>query len=212
MNLKIFLADGHDIVRRGLRSLFAEHPGFSVCGDTRSGLDAVKLSMRMNPDVVILGLDLTELNGIEAARQIKRDHPKIEILLYTIHNEEYLIAKAFAAGASGHVLKSDSEETLIEAVRTVARHVPFLSTKAAELLLNHVVKRGGIARNRLLTSRENEIVQLLANGKSNKHISAQLDVSVKTVESHRSALMRKLGIKSLPELVRYAIRNGLIQP
>jgi DNA-binding NarL/FixJ family response regulator len=212
MNLKIFLANGHDIVRRGLRSLFAEHPGFSVCGDTRSGLDAVKLSMRMNPDVVILGLDLTELNGIEAARQIKRDHPKIEILLYTIHNEEYLIAKAFAAGASGHVLKSDSEETLIEAVRTVARHVPFLSTKAAELLLNHVVKRGGIARNRLLTSRENEIVQLLANGKSNKHISAQLDVSVKTVESHRSALMRKLGIKSLPELVRYAIRNGLIQP
>jgi DNA-binding NarL/FixJ family response regulator len=166
----------------------------------------------MNPDVVILDLDLTELNGIEAARQIKRDRSKTEILLYTIHNEEYLIAKAFAAGASGHVLKSDTEETLIEAVRTVARHVPFLSTKAAELLLNHVVKRGGLARNRLLTSRENEIVQLLANGQSNKHISAQLDVSVKTVEAHRSALMRKLGIKSLPELVRYAIRNGLIQP
>src|SRR5262245_31660583 len=104
MNLKIFLADRHDIIRRGLRSLFAEHPEFSVCGDTRSGQEAVKLSMRMDPDVVILDLDLAELNGIEAARQIKRDHSKTEILLYTIHNEEYLIAKAFAAGASGHVL------------------------------------------------------------------------------------------------------------
>lgn len=195
-----------------MRSLFAEHQEFSVCGDTRSGLEAVRLSKRMNPHVVILDLALTELNGIETARQIKRDHSKIEILLYTIHNEDYLIAKAFAAGASGHVLKSDTEETLLDAVRTVARHVPFLSTKAAELLLNHVVKRGGLARHRLLTTRESEIVQLLANGKSNKHISAQLDVSVKTVEAHRSALMRKLGIKSLPELVRYAIRNGLIQP
>jgi DNA-binding NarL/FixJ family response regulator len=211
-NVNILLADGHDIVRRGLRSLTAEQSGWTVCGEARSGLDAVKLADRLHPDVVVLDLNLTELNGIEATRQIKRDRPKTEILLHTIHNEEYLISKAFAAGASGHVLKSEPEEILIEAVRTVARHVPFLSTRAAELLLNHVVKRGGLGKGRVLTSRENEIVQLLANGKSNKHIGAQLDLSVKTVEAHRSALMRKLGLKSLPELVRYAIRNGLIQP
>src|SRR5262245_32585456 len=129
--LRILVADCHDVMRRGLRSLLSSHSGWSVCGETRSGLDAVKLASQLKPDIVILGLELTELNGIETTRQIKRNQPSAEILIYTLHVEQLVIAEAFRAGARGHVLQSDSEETLIEAVATLAKHVPFLSTLAS---------------------------------------------------------------------------------
>jgi len=210
--LRILVADCHDVMRRGLRSLLSSHSGWSVCGETRSGLDAVKLASQLKPDIVILGLELTELNGIETTRQIKRNQPSAEILIYTLHVEQLVIAEAFRAGARGHVLQSDSEETLIEAVATLAKHVPFLSTLASETLLNHMLKVGPQSNEtEALTSREREVIRLLSEGKSNKEIGAQLNISVKTVETHRSATMRKLGFKSITELVRYAIRNGLIQ-
>jgi DNA-binding NarL/FixJ family response regulator len=210
--LKILLADCHDVLRRGLRSLFTSHSGWSICGETRSGIDAVKLASEVKPDVVILDLELTELNGIEATRQIKRHQPTVEVLFYTVHDDEHLIAEAFRAGARGHVLKSDGEDTLIEAVSALAKHLPFLSTKAAETLLKQVLKMGPeSAEAHALTYREREIIRLLSEGHTNREIGAQLQISVKTVESHRSATMRKLGFTSISELVRYAIRNGLIK-
>jgi DNA-binding NarL/FixJ family response regulator len=209
--LKILVADGHDVLRRGLRSLLSSHPGWLICGEARSGMEAVKLAAELSPDIVILSLELEELNGIEATRQIKKNHPVTEVLLYTIHDEEYLIAEAFRAGARGHVLKSDSEETLMEAVSNLAKHIPFLSTTAAETLLNHMLKVGTSYETRALTTREREIIRLLSEGKSNKEIGNHLRISVKTVEAHRSTTMRKLGFTSVTELVRYAIRNGIIQ-
>src|SRR5262245_50023890 len=204
--LRILVADCHDVLRRGLRSLLTSPSGWTVCGEARSGIETVKLASELKPDIVILELELTELNGIEATRQIKRNHLSIEVLLYTIHEEQLLVAEAFRAGARGHVLKPDTEDTLIEAVATLARHVPFLSTVAAETLLNQVLK-AGIESDEIqaLTVREREIIRLLSEGKSNREIATQLNISVKTVETHRSATMRKLGYTSIAELVRYAI-------
>jgi DNA-binding NarL/FixJ family response regulator len=188
------------------------HSGWSVCGESRSGLVTVKLASELKADIVILGLDLTELNGIEATRQIKRNRPSTEVLIYTIHDEQSLIADAFRAGARGHVLKTDSEDTLIEAVATLAKHVPFLSTPASETLLSHILRAGTQSDEiHVLTVREREVIRLLSEAKSNTEIASQLSISVKTVEAHRSTTMRKLGFKSITELVRYAIRNGLIQ-
>jgi DNA-binding NarL/FixJ family response regulator len=211
--LRILLADSHDVCRRGLQSLLTTRDGWSVCGQTRSGRDAVRLSSELKPDVVILDLELEELNSIEATLQIKRDQPTTEVLFYTIHDEECVIAQALRAGVRGHVLKSDSEEKLLEAVESLGRHLPYFSTTAAEAVLAQLVKMDPTSnRTHLLTLREREIVQLLSDAKSNKDVAAYLHISAKTVEAHRSAIMRKLGFTSVTELVRYAIRNRLIQP
>jgi len=195
-----------------LKSLLEHESAFSVCGDTKSGLRAVRLIGELKPDILITGLDLAELNGIDAIRQIKREQPSIEVLFYTSHHEEYLIAEALKAGARAHVLKWDNEQVLIEAVTSLAKHTPYFSTKAAETLLRHMRKTGPELKPlEILTEREREIVRLLANGQSNARIGSHLQISVKTVEAHRSSVMRKLGYKSVTELVRYAIRNGLIQ-
>src|SRR5262249_4238480 len=130
--LTLFLADGEDVLRRGLRSLFSLRRGWTVCGEAKSGLDAVKLTLQLNPDVVILGFELPDLNGIEAPRQIKRARPDTEILFYTGNNEEHIVGEALQAGARGHVLKTDSEGILIEAVEALSRHSPYLSTTGAE--------------------------------------------------------------------------------
>jgi DNA-binding NarL/FixJ family response regulator len=211
-NLRIFLADGHDVLRRGLRSLLASHSNWHICGEARSGLDAVKLATKLKPDIVILGLDMPELNGIEATRQITAARPATQVLFYTVHDEEYLIVEALRAGARGHVLKSDREDTLIAAITALSKRLPYFSTRAAEALVGQLIKSGPGSNDTHVTGRERQIIQLLADGKSNKQIADQLKISVKTVEAHRSAIMRKFGFKSITELVRYAIRNGLIEP
>jgi DNA-binding NarL/FixJ family response regulator len=211
--LNILIADLHDVMRRGLCSLMTSQPGWSVCGEVKSGLAAVKLASELKPDVVILGPDLTELNGIETTRQIKRHNPSIEILFYSDNNEDHVITEAFRSGIRGHVLKSDSEETLIDAVSALGRHEPFLSTRASETLLIQMLKlKADSEQAYALTVREREIVRLLSEGRSNKEIGSHLHISVKTVEAHRATVMRKLGYTSITELVRYAIRNGLVQP
>lgn len=210
--LRILVADGHDVMRRGLRSLLTAQAGWTVCGEARSGIQAVRLASELKPDIAIIGLDLTELNGIEATRQIKRNQPKTEVLVYTIEDRQSLLAEVFRAGARGHVLKSDSEGTLIEAVSMLAKHLPFLSTIASETLLKHVLKNRRLSETQSLTARERQIIRLISEGKSNREIGSHLNISVKTVETHRSSTMRKLGFRSITELVRYAIRNGLIQP
>ena len=213
LDVRILLADCQDVCRRGLRSLLASHSGWSICDEAKNGSEAVRLTLALKPDIVILDLDLLELNGIEATRQIKREQPLTEVLLYTTHDEEQIIAEALRAGVRGHVLKSDSEEKLTEAVAALSKHLPFFSTRAAETLLDHMLKAGQEStETHPLTARELEIVQLLTDAKSNRDIASHLHISVKTVEAHRSAIMHKLGLKSITELVRYAIRNRFIQP
>jgi DNA-binding NarL/FixJ family response regulator len=211
--LRIFLADSSAVCRRGLQSLLMSHSAWSVCGEAKNGREAVELALSLKPDIVILDLELPEINGIDAAHQIKQELPLTEVLFYTMHDEEHIIANALRAGVRSHVLKSDSEDTLIEAIAALSKHLPFFSTKAAETLLGHLLKKDPDSNEtRLLTEREREIIRLLADAKTNRQIAAHLQISVKTVEAHRSSIMRKLGFKSITELVRYAIRNRFIQP
>ena len=211
--VNIFLVDDHEIVRRGLRNLLAAHGEWHVCGEASNGRKAVSQILQTIPDIIILALDLPELNGIEVASQVKQALPSTEILFYTHHDEEYLIAEALRTGARGYILKSDSEDKLIEAVGAMANHLPFFTAKAAEMLLNDLIKTGTKRhKTPLLTQRERDVIQLLADGRSNRDIASRLEISVKTVETHRSSIMRKLKLNSITELVRYAIRNKLIQP
>ena len=211
--LRILTADSHDVLRRGLRSLLTSHPGWIVCGEAKNGLEAVRLTMELKPDVVILCVEMTGLNGIEATRQIKRLQPGTEVLVYTAHDEEHIVFDAVKAGANAHVLKTDSESTLVEAISRLANHVPYFSSKAAQTLVGRLAKeRQESTTTHALTDREREIVQLLSDSESNKQIAVRLQISVKTVEAHRAAIMRKLGFTSVTELVRYAIRNQLIEP
>jgi DNA-binding NarL/FixJ family response regulator len=209
--IRILLADDHDIMRRGLRDILNTYDDWEVCGEAANGRDAVRMAEELKPDVIVLDLSMPELNGIEACRVIKKSLPNTEVLIYTLHETEQLIRRGLAAGARGFVLKSDTELKLVEAIETLSRHKPFLNSKAAEALLESFIKNEAESEeDSILTSREREIVQLLAEGKTNKEVAASLSISVRTVEAHRAAIMSKLGIDSLAELVHYAIRNNII--
>jgi DNA-binding NarL/FixJ family response regulator len=210
MAVRILLADDHVIVRRGLRALLETHPDFIVCAEAGDGRDAVELAVKHKPDIAVLDVSLPILNGIEATRQIRRSSPATEVLVFTMHDSDELISEVLHAGARGYLLKSEADDQVINAVKTLVRHRPFFSSQVSETLLDKF-NSGATSQSNLLTGREREIVQLIAEGNSNKKIALLLDISVKTVETHRSAAMRKLGIRSTAELVRYAIRNKLIQ-
>ena len=214
--LRILLADDHDIVRRGLKELLEEHVGWSVCAEASDGRAAVELALAHRPQIAVLDLSMPELNGLEATRRIRERLPDTEVLIFSMHESEELIRDVLAAGARGYLLKSDASRQLVPAVESLARHKPFFSVRVSEVVLSGFLKAGqvqaGPSALERLTSREREVVQLLAEGKSNKQIARLLDLSVKTVETHRSSAMRKLNLKSLPDLVRFAIRNQVIQP
>jgi DNA-binding NarL/FixJ family response regulator len=213
--LRILLADDHDIVRRGMKELLEEQVGWSVCAEAANGRAAVELALVHRPQVSVLDLSMPELNGLEATRRIKDALPETEILIFSMHESEELIRDVLAAGARGYLLKSDASRQLVPAVESLARHQPFFSGRVSEVVLggflNPEPRRTSSPARERLTSREREIVQLLAEGQSNKQIATKLDLSVKTVETHRSSAMRKLGLKSLPDLVRFAIRNQIAQ-
>lgn len=211
----ILIADDHDVVRRGLRDMLNAHSGWQVCGEASNGREAVKLAVNLKPDVVVLDLSMPELNGLEATRQIRHELPRTEVLIFTMHETEQLIREVLAAGARGYVLKSDAGRHLVTAVESLSHHKPFFTARVSEALLDAYLKsaskpdEGSVFRT--LTAREREIVQMLAEGKSNKEIAAKLSISVKTVETHRATVMRKLDINSIVELVHYAIRNQLVE-
>ena len=216
MPLRILIVDDHAVVRRGVRSLLESCEGWEVCGEATTGREAVTQSLQLRPDVVVMDVSLPELNGLDATRQILKAAPEIEVLVLTMHHSEELVRDVLKAGARGYVLKDDADENLIAAIENLRRHEPFLTSKVTEVMLDDYVRRGDGALTDLtsagVTVREREIIQLVAEGQSNKEVASALGISVKTVEAHRANIMRKLHLRSVSDLVRYAIRNKIMQP
>jgi DNA-binding NarL/FixJ family response regulator len=205
------------VVRRGLRAVIESHSGWEVCAEAATGREAVEKSKQCRPDVVVLDIGMPQLNGLEATRQILKALPRTEVLILTIHGSEQLVREVLAAGARGYVLKSDAGRDLLSAIEALCRHKPFLTSRVAEIVVDDYRRQtasGGKieSADSPLSPREREIVQLLAEGKSNKEVALALDISVKTAETHRSHIMAKLNLHSIGELVRYAIRNGIVEP
>jgi DNA-binding NarL/FixJ family response regulator len=216
--LRILIADDHDIVRRGLKQLLTSHPGWQVCAEARNGREAVSLSEEHKPDIVVIDIGMPDLNGLEAARRIRKAQPKIGIIILTLHFSDQLVKEIVEAGARAYVMKADADRDLVNAVEALANHRTFFTARAAEMLLTDFSDRISATSGQTpasprsrLTSREREIVQLLAEGKSSKEVAAVLGISVKTAETHRANIMRKLQVHSVSELVRYAIKNGIIE-
>jgi DNA-binding NarL/FixJ family response regulator len=216
MSLRILVVDDHAVVRRGVRSLLESHEGWEVCGEATDGRDAVEQSRQLRPDVVVMDLSLPELNGLDATRQILKDGPAIEVLVLTMHHSEELARDALRAGARGYIMKSDADENLITAVDTLRQHKPFLTSIVTGFVLDDFVRRSEGAQADFspvaVTSREREVIQLVAEGRSNKEAASMLGISVKTIEAHRANIMRKLQLRTVSDLVRYAIRNKIVQP
>ena len=211
--LRILLADDHEVVRHGVRLLIGKEPGWEVCGEAGDGRKAVALAGQLEPDVVVLDIGMPELNGLDAARQIKRARPKTEVLIFTAEESEQLIHEVFATGARSYILKSDIGGHLVAAIRALGQHRHYFTNRISEVVFaRYLDGASGAGRDKTegLTPREREIVQLLGEGRSNKEVAALLGISIKTVETHRAATMRKLRLDSFADLVRYAIRNNII--
>jgi DNA-binding NarL/FixJ family response regulator len=215
--VRIVVADDHAVVRRGLRALLQAQPGWEVCGEAANGREAVEKVKQLKPDVVVLDIGMPELNGLEATRQILKEAPRTEVLILTMHHSEEVVCEVLRAGARGYVLKSDADTDLVTAVKALREHKPFLTSHATQVVMETYAEvcanRGEEepARSRL-TGREREVVQLLAEGKSNKEVASALGISVKTVEAHRANIMHKLDLHSVSDLVHYAIRNKIVEP
>jgi len=211
--VRILLADDHAVVRRGLRALLEARQDFEICAEASNGRDAVELALHHKPDVAVLDLSLPIVNGIEATRQIRKEAPGTEVMIFTLHDRENEIRDVLHAGARGYVLKSEADEQIVRAIEALARHHAYFSNHVSETLLDNFVEgqppEGGAPP---LTAREREVVQRIAEGNSNKKIAQLLQISVKTVETHRAAAMRKLDIHSTAELTRYAVRQKLVAP
>jgi DNA-binding NarL/FixJ family response regulator len=215
--LRILIADDHQLFRDGVRALLQSHAGWEICGEASTGREAVAKTIELRPDVIILDISMPDLNGADAARRIRMASKNAEILILSVHYSDQLIREIIDAGAHGYVLKTDSDRDLLLAVESLARHKPFFTSKAKRVIQNEFIREGKftnistVLRNPL-SSREREIVQLLAEGKNSREVSLSLGISVKTVETHRANIMRKLEIHNVSELVRYAVRNQLIEP
>ena len=212
--LRIVIVDDHAVVRRGVRALLESQPGWEVIAEATTGREAVELVRRLRPDVIVMDLSLPQLNGLEATRQIAKESPATEVLVLTMHHSEQLARDVLQAGARGYVMKSDADQSLIAAVESLRQHKPFLTSKVTEFVLDDYIRRGELredAPRDPITPREREVIQLLAEGNSNKETASALGVSVKTIEAHRANIMRKLRLRSVTDLVRYAIRNKIVQ-
>ena len=214
--LRILIVDDHDVVRHGVRALIERNRDCEVCGEANNGRDAVAETQRLAPDIVIIDIGMPELNGLDATRQILKLMPTTKILVLTMHDSEQVVREVLATGAHGYLLKSDAGRDLLGAIEALRTNKPFFTSTVAQMLVNHYRKThaGSEATHgtSLLTAREREIVQLLAEGKSTKEVATVLGLSVRTADTHRTNVMRKLDIHSVSELVRYAIRNRIIEP
>ena len=210
MAIRLLLADDHRLVRESLRALL-EREGYEVVAEAGDGREAVRLARELNPDLAVLDVAMPELNGLEAARQLQRAAPRTRTVLVTMHEEEQYVAEALAAGVKGYVLKSQVARDLLRALEEVAQGSVYLSPRVSHVLVDVSLGRRRIGDDPL-TDREREVLHLIAEGWTTRQVASALEVSVKTAESHRSRLMKKLDIHEVAGLVRYAIRRGLISP
>jgi DNA-binding NarL/FixJ family response regulator len=215
-SLRLLLADDHEIVRQGLRSMLQGQRDCEVVGEAVDGRQAVAMTKELNPDVVILDIGMPALNGLEATRHILKMRPQTKVLILTMHESDSMIREVLDAGARGYILKTDAGRDLVTAVDSLRRNKTFFTSRVSQMILDGYLKGDTRAQNSAaggirLTPRQREIVQLLAEGKSSKEVAVALSMSVKTAETHRANIMRKLDCHSVSEVVRYAIRNNIIQ-
>ncbi len=212
--IRIILADDHAVMRRGLRLVLEEHKDFQVIGEASDGREAVALVEELKPDLVVLDITMPNMNGIEAARQISEKQAGVSIVVLSMHSDESYVLRALKAGARGYLLKESAESDLILAIRSVSAGKAFFSPAVSRLLVEDYVRQlqdKDIEDSyELLTQRERELLQLIAEGKSNKDVANMLNLSLYTVETHRGNLMEKLNLHSVPELILYAVRKGVI--
>lgn len=210
--MKVLIADDHGVVRGGLRLLLERQPDMDVVGEAADGAEAVAQTLVRRPDVAILDVQMPKLTGLQAAREIKAQAPEVAVLILSMHDDERYLFEALKAGARGYVLKKEADTALVEAVRLVASGEPFLTNAAQRQLVRAWMADDSAGPSEPLTPREQEVLKLIAEAHTNREIGEVLHLSEKTVESHRANLLRKLGMRDRVELVRYAIRRGLIEP
>lgn len=209
---RIMIVDDHSSIRRGLRQLIESKPYYQIVGEAADGRQAMELAFETKPDIAILDFSLPELNGLQLAYLLGRKSPRMEILLYTMHDREEIIADVLRAGIHGFVLKSDPEHEVIAALDALSIHRSYFSSAITETLLNRHLDTKPQRSSSTLTQREREVVQQIAEGRINKETADVLHISVKTVETHRASAMHKLNLRTTADLVRYAIRNNIVQP
>jgi len=212
VTIKVLLADDHKIVRDGLRNLLEKHSDISVSGEAEDGREALQLARKLSPDVVVMDIAMPELNGIEATRQILSEYPGVKIVALSMHSDRRYVSEMLKAGASAYLLKDCAFEELITAIRTIMKGKIYLSPGIAGVVIEDYIRKGlkpDSSVFSVLSDREREVLQLMAEGKTTKEVAAHLNVSVKTVETHRTNIMTKLDIHSIAELTKYAIREGL---
>ena len=212
--LRILVADDHEVMRTGVRALIEQEPGWQVCGTATNGQEAVEAARKLKPDVVVLDMTMPELDGLSALREIKHTVPNTEVVIFSAYHSEEVIEELFDSGAKSYIQKSDASRHLVAAIKSLAEHKPFFTSEISQILFAKFLSgSAGKKQNgpeHAVTSRERDVVRLLAGGNSNKEVANCLGISIRTAETHRATLMRKLGLESLAALVRYAIRNHII--
>lgn len=215
-NLQILVADDHEIIRRGIKALLCSQPGWTICAEAATGREAVSKAEQHRPDIVVMDIAMPGLNGLEATRRIRKKHPKTQVVILSLHYSDQLVREVLDSGARSYILKSDASRDLINAVGAVANDRTFFTSAATQVLIDGFCSppslRQTLLMSKSLTGREREIVQLVAEGRSSKEVAAVLGISVKTAETHRANIMRKLEMHSVSELVRYAVKNCMIEP
>ena len=209
-SLRVLLADDHALVRAGMRALLAELPGIEVVAETGDGREALRLVRERKPDIALLDISMPELNGLEVVGRIARDHPNTRAIILSMHGDDESVRRALVAGAAGYLLKNSDRRELELALRAVARGDTWLSPSLTKRVVAMYMR--GASPDAVLTPRQREVLQLVAEGHSNKEIASRLNVALKTVETHRTELMHRLGIHGVASLVRYAIQVGLVRP
>lgn len=212
MDIKVLLADDHKIVRDGLRNLLEKEPEIKVVGEAEDGRETVQLSKKLSPEIVIMDIAMPDLNGIEATRHIMAENPDIKVIALSMHSDRRFVSEMLKAGASAYLLKDCAFEELVTAIKTVVRNKTYLSPGISGVIIEDYIRNASKAESSvfsLLSDREREVLQLMSEGKTTKEIASNLNVSIKTVETHRTNIMTKLDIHSVAELTKYAIREGL---
>jgi DNA-binding NarL/FixJ family response regulator len=212
--LRILIADDHEVARKGIRSILEGHPGWEVCAEAKDGREAVEYASQFKPDLLLIDIGMPNLNGLDAARQILAAMPEALILILTIHDSEHIVREVLAAGARGFLLKSDAGRDLVAAVEALQGRRTFFTSKVSQMMLDGYLRPAeahDAGEQRILTPREREVIQLVAEGKTTNEIATTLSLSVKTAETHRTNLMRKLDLHSIADLTLYAVRNGIVQ-